>query len=371
MKRRNDKNKTKNSDIVSIIIPTYNSSKTLPRCLDSVLAQSYNNLEIIVVDDGSSDNTIAVANKYSFDDARIKIIKQQHIGPNCARGKGVQLATGKYIMFVDADDFMADSAVCILMDAFKEYDVDVIRFNAVRYDADCNKTRDTLFSNDTKVFTGEQIKALLLTTFELNNVCLQIYKANLIKKSNAFSNDLVFGEDFFVNLDVHSTTEKILLLNECLYYYCDNLNSTTKSMDRCSVIRNIKDRAFVSKEAINYALQYYSDNEKINLVIYAQLSMLRDNIVCLSMLKGYKEDDFLLDFKGLDVINDFSVLVPDTDSFNRFLKKLSFIEKIKNKIIIDAILSVDYNSIWAYVRAYSFYILLKPKKLMGNKRRIR
>ena len=109
---------------ISIIVPIYNIEKYLPRCLDSILAQTYKNLEVILVDDGSVDNSGMIADKYARNDQRINVIHQVNKGVSAARNAGLDLATGDYIGFVDGDDY-------IEKDMYER-----LLFNAIKYKAD-------------------------------------------------------------------------------------------------------------------------------------------------------------------------------------------------------------------------------------------
>ena len=93
-------------DLISVVIPVYNTEKYLKECIDSVINQSYNNLEIILVDDGSTDNSLEICNKYADMDKRIKVIHKNNGGLSDARNVGIENANGKYITFVDSDDFI-------------------------------------------------------------------------------------------------------------------------------------------------------------------------------------------------------------------------------------------------------------------------
>ena len=94
-----------NDPLISIIIPCFNAEKTLEKCLESVVQQSYANLEIIIIDDGSTDETSLIYNKFQSNDERILVLKQQNSGVSKARNTGVKAATGDYICFVDSDDW--------------------------------------------------------------------------------------------------------------------------------------------------------------------------------------------------------------------------------------------------------------------------
>ena len=98
------KQQMKTNPLVSIIIPVYNTAKYLPNCLDSIINQSYCNLEIIIIDDGSTDDSYKIAKKYASKDPRIKLVHQKNSGQSSARNKGLSLSKGNFIAFVDSDD---------------------------------------------------------------------------------------------------------------------------------------------------------------------------------------------------------------------------------------------------------------------------
>ncbi len=116
--------------LVSVIIPVFNVEKYLKQCLDSVITQTYRNIEIICVDDGSTDNSYNILSFYQKKDSRIKILQQKNQGPSAARNKALEIAKGKYISFVDADDFLQWNAYEILVKVAEENKLDLIIFGA-------------------------------------------------------------------------------------------------------------------------------------------------------------------------------------------------------------------------------------------------
>ena len=125
--------------LISVIIPVYNIEQYLPRCLDSVIAQTYNNLEIILVDDGSTDSSGEICDKYSLLDNRIKVIHKSNGGVSSARNEGLEVAKGDYIGFVDGDDIIEKDMYQILLDNAIKYhcemsccQIDTISVDGVR-----------------------------------------------------------------------------------------------------------------------------------------------------------------------------------------------------------------------------------------------
>ena len=118
---------------ISVIIPVYNVEKYLPQCLDSVLSQSYANLQVILIDDGSTDNSGAICDEYAAKDSRIIVIHQENAGAAAAKNAGLRIATGKYLSFVDSDDFLEPDAYVHMVSLMESHQADVVQcaFNNV------------------------------------------------------------------------------------------------------------------------------------------------------------------------------------------------------------------------------------------------
>ena len=130
MKEKKDINLIKDKPDISVIIPVYNVEQYLKRCLDSILSNTYKNLEVICVDDGSTDNSLKILEFFAQKDPRVRILQQNRKGPSAARNKGLDMAKGKYISFVDSDDFISFNAYEILMLVAEQYNLDITIFGA-------------------------------------------------------------------------------------------------------------------------------------------------------------------------------------------------------------------------------------------------
>ncbi len=115
----------KHNDLISIIVPVYNVEKFLPQCIESIINQTYKNLEIILVDDGSTDSSFKICNEYANKDSRIKVIQKTNGGLSDARNKGMEICTGDYIGFVDSDDYIGKEMYEILYNDIKKYNADI------------------------------------------------------------------------------------------------------------------------------------------------------------------------------------------------------------------------------------------------------
>lgn len=130
VKEKHDLNMKKDKPDISIIIPIYNTEKYLKRCLDSILTNTYKNLEVICIDDGSTDNSLNILKFYANKDSRVIILQQDREGPSAARNKGLDIAKGKYISFVDSDDYVSFNAYEILMLVAEKNELDITIFGA-------------------------------------------------------------------------------------------------------------------------------------------------------------------------------------------------------------------------------------------------
>ena len=212
------------NDLVSLIIPCYNAAKTLPRTLNSVREQDYKNLEIIIVNDGSKDNTLEVATKYATIDSRIRLITQENSGVSVARNNGLRNANGDYIMFLDADDnYTTPFAISKMIKKLKDTNADMCV---------CNFTHPCF-----EEYLGSGIYDLtnkegLLTYFQ--DFFVYGMPWNKIAKKECYTEDFAvgihFNEDELFNLDNLHNLKKVVVINEVLHnYYCAPYNPNEKA----------------------------------------------------------------------------------------------------------------------------------------------
>lgn len=336
---------------VSIITPAYNAEKFIGRCLDHSLGQTYNDVEVIVVDDGSTDSTVDIVRNYAKRDCRLKLLTQNHGGPNIARKKALGCATGDYTLFVDADDYLTEDAVSILIDKLQASKVDSIRFNA-RYCPDGELVLPILSVDEKqRILNHDNIMKILLTTYCLNSLCMQIYKTDYIRQIEAFDSNIVFGEDFLANLEYHQKTKRLLAIGDVLYNYCENEKSTTRNKSYDRVIKNISDRVFVSCAAIAIAKKY--DDMVKNAAIYNQIKMVKNSLMDLAKTNVRNKSIVTNSLMKILTKNSFTV---ERDKLRRYMRSLGFLEMLKNYMIVKAILDANYEYIWFYMLLYRLRI---------------
>lgn len=204
---------------ISIIVPVYKVEKYLKRCVDSILAQTYTNFELILVDDGSPDTCPAMCDKFAKQDNRIKVIHKENGGLSDARNAGLSIATGEYIGFVDSDDYIDPQMYDILLHCLLEDNADVAICNYIRVNESYQKITTMLQPSRNKCFSQEEFIQELLQPYGGYFV---VAWNKLYRK--AIFNDLRFPlgkqhEDEFIIHHVVARCKKITCVENVLYYY--------------------------------------------------------------------------------------------------------------------------------------------------------
>ena len=220
-----------NNVLVSIIVPVYNVEKYLKDCLYSVLTQSYINIEVILIDDGSTDNSGAICNEYELIDNRIKVIHQENKGLSCARNVGINMAKGEYIAFVDADDILNKNYILFLYKTCVDNEVKISM---------C-KRQEFVNSSDVVSNSKEDYSGSIHSSFELQNWLYNknrshvIYCWNKLFHRSVFDNlrfpeGKVFENSYFTPRALDSA-DKVFCLDNVLYYYRQVPNGLSKSIN--------------------------------------------------------------------------------------------------------------------------------------------
>ena len=210
-----------NEPKISIIVPVYKVEKYLKKCVDSILAQTYENLEVILVDDGSPDTCPAICDEFSKKDKRIKVIHKKNGGLSDARNAGLEIATGEYIGFVDSDDFISSEMYSVLLCNLLKSKADLAICNYVRVD-ECGKVAVDLSMKETlknRCFSRKEFIEELLKPYG----GYYVVAWNKLYKRKIFENiRFPYGkqhEDEFIIHHIVSKCEKIVFVEEELYYY--------------------------------------------------------------------------------------------------------------------------------------------------------
>ena len=214
---------------ISIIIPAYNSEKYIAKCLNSLINQTFNDIEIICIEDGSTDKSRTILQDYAKQDNRIKIFAQKNSGPAIARNKGLEVAIGKYLMFCDSDDWYEPNMCEVMYKAIIEQDVDIVQCGTIIEKGHNSPNRKNLEQYLNTEKTGKF--QLRKSNFHFLNVLLwnKIWKKSIIDKYNIkFPNAFNHEDDAFSYM-YKFVCQNFFILNQNLYHYAINENSL---MDR-------------------------------------------------------------------------------------------------------------------------------------------
>lgn len=223
--------------IFSVIIPVYNNENYLSQCLDSVLNQTFKDFELICVNDGSTDRSSSILNEYQRIDSRVKVINTQNNGAGIARNIGLDCATGKYISFLDSDDFFEPMMLEKSYNVLESTQVDFVVFHADRYldSLDSFVGLNNIHDEDIPSFRPLNYRNLNRNVFKVF-VCWvwdKIYRADFIRKNNLRFQDQRTSNDLLFVLSSLVTADKIEVLPDILAHYrSENMASLTNTRDK-------------------------------------------------------------------------------------------------------------------------------------------
>ena len=218
-----------NKELISIIVPVYKVEKYLEKCLNSIINQTYKNIEIILIDDGSPDNCGKICDEYAKKDNRIIVIHKKNGGLSDARNKGLKKATGDYIMYVDSDDYIKKDSCEELIKVVKKTSADIICYNFNTIDEEGNKlTKNISFSTgNTKKVTELSYSESLIDNIYRKNIRYEagskLYKKSIIEK-HTFPVGML-AEDFAVFYKYLKEAKKIVHFDYQIYNYLQRTDS--------------------------------------------------------------------------------------------------------------------------------------------------
>jgi len=272
-----------NSPKLSVIIPAYNSEKYIQKCLNSLTNQTLKEIEIIVIDDGSVDQTSQTAYSFAQNDSRIKVVIQEHKLQGAARNNGIKHANGEYIGFVDADDWVDLDYFEKLYSLVKKFDADIAMATNVRIGN--GKTKKRLNITKEEFVIGLQNKIDTCNLWKDSCPTNKIYKAEFLRNNNILFPESVYCEDKLFTTKAVYYANGIVTVPDTYYYYYRNLNSTSHNKILRKGRENDKNNArlavlkFLRTHNLNVRDgNFYAITKKINIFgipIYTKKESLR------------------------------------------------------------------------------------------------
>lgn len=302
----------------SIITPVYNAEKYIGKCIESVLSQTLPDFELLLVDDGSPDNSGRICDEYAAKDTRIKVFHKDNGGVSSARNYGLDKANGKYIFFLDSDDFIDEEALRICKDEITTHNLDIFQFSIRRSGIDGNETNNLqIRRNTTAVLSPEEYVASGQFLVCAGGGCIskEIIGQNHIR----FYEDIKLAEDqlFIITAITHS--RRLKFSDQALYIYLDNPTSATHRTKTDDIIKSLKRfKEFISEYPLSNTIINRQTLTFIN-------SMLYNNDITYSNIKKNIYTTRFLYFKNLRLSEKcFCILSKINFHFACFVTQLMF-----------------------------------------------
>ena len=268
----------KNNIKISILVPVYNTSKFLVKCIRSIMEQDFRDIEIICVNDGSTDNSLEILNKLSKEDTRVKIIDKKNGGLTSARNAALEVAQGKYCLNIDSDDWIEQGYIRALYERAEKDNLDITISNIIFdyfNDSSKNYILNDLEILDEKVISGEEYINIFLKNNFYGYTWNKLIKTEVYKKNNLkYNEDIFLFEDVEIVLKIAKYSKKIGKLNKAYYHYIQHeSNGSRKSSMK---------KVFDIEKCFNVLLQEFEKNKdrfiKLNQRKYLLLLyFLKDN----------------------------------------------------------------------------------------------
>jgi len=255
-----------NNPLISLIVPVYNISKYLERRINSIIEQSYKNIEIILVDDGSTDNSGQLCDAYKEKDNRIKVLHATNNGLSSARNAGLSIIKGDYVGFVDGDDFIDKYMYETLVKAILDHDADIVQTGFYHTDEHGNIVDTVTFKEASYSALDEMLKAFFVEKNIHVGVWTKLYKSELFKNIR-FLDGYVF-EDFAILPNILNECKKFIIISGAFYNYTSNPDSISGGKANLNLIKSrletplyvLKSIEKINKNFIRYAYSYICDS---------------------------------------------------------------------------------------------------------------
>lgn len=249
-------------ELISIIVLAYNAEAYIKKCLDSICKQTYQNLEILTILDGCTDKTANIVKRYEKKDSRIRVISHENKGTCFCRIEGYEKASGKYILYVDSDDWIEKDMVEIMYNNLRTYKVDIVHCQYKEFNGETLEIPKNILNRNVKM-TNEEFEPmfydLLYHTNNCNSICRQLIYKKVMVGLLEVDSTLLYNEDLACNLAIYKQMKSILFIPNELYVYRKNMDGITKSTDVNLVRKKISDMC-----RVHYALYNSTSEFKIH-----------------------------------------------------------------------------------------------------------
>jgi len=330
----------------SVLIPVYNVENYVAECINSVLSQSYKNFEIILINDGSTDSSGEICDKFAEVDARISVYHQENKGLIMARRYAISKASGDYYLFLDSDDYWDNNLLEIIYNTILEFNCDLIIFNykKVSDKGDILTKGESLFKDKT-VFDNSnkrQLFELFINSTKLNNLWIKVVKSSIVDSTDYYKyKNVKNAEDLLQSIPLVYNAKKIVYIDKALYNYRMNPNSITHTIN----INSINDVTIARSVLLEYLQKLKIDNEyNIKLFYSFYIKSVANYIVDLlnSDIMWIEKKNILFNINNIEL-------------YSKALKIIDIlILPFRQKLVIKLFYNKRYKLLYLYCKTVNF-----------------
>ena len=316
-------------DKVSVVVPIYNVEKYLNKCIDSIINQTYKNLEIILVDDGSLDNCPKICDSYQKEDNRIKVIHKENGGLSDARNAGIEIATGKYICFIDSDDFISKEYIDTLYKMCIKHNADIAECDYIKFKDEKDIIEDEGILQEQEYTNIEMLNRLYVKNYSIKTTIAwnKLYKIDLFTEIRYPKGKL--HEDEFTTYKLIYKSKKVVETDKKLYYYRQN--------DKSIMGKKFNEKRYDALEAFQKRKEFFKNKGNKDFYNKSDIKYQNKLINFYCLTKKYMKDSKQQQKKLLGLANE---------NFNNMDRKIRY----KVKFIFFKFFPNVYYNIWKIIR---------------------
>lgn len=315
----------------SIIVPVYNAEKFLWKCLGSISSQSYNNFEVILINDGSTDSSGNICDEVVKKDARFQVIHKSNEGVSSARNNGINIASGDYIIFVDSDDWINEDALEKINNILKKYQYDICMFGIVREETNGSKImfkNINLYNIKSKMEIVKILPELIKS--ERINAPFKVYSLKILNENNIkFDIRTSIGEDYLFNMSCFLKATSLYIFSDALYHY--RTSSGTSLSTKFSSDKYVN-RMYVNENILNTLVNIEEPHK-----VYEAVMQIRMKNVYSCFMDVFKKGcvySFSEKLNFIETILEIEHLENYSSIKSKKFKILSLILKINSKFLV-------------------------------------
>ena len=321
------------NDLFSIIIPIYNCDKYLSKCLDSLINQTYRNFELILINDGSTDKSGSICDEYKKKDSRCVILHKKNGGVSAARNDGLKIAKGKYVVFLDSDDYLDNNYLEYAMCIFNNYNIELLNTGFYsEVEVNGNRVYDLIIADEKYYKNKNELRKDLVYLWDkhmLYNVWNKVYLLSVIKNNKLMFPNYSFGEDMSFNIMYLSYINKFYNSNKCFYHYIKEREGSITSKYN-SELFDIRVREY-------YQFNKYFEENGLSKEEYLEFSSRR----FIERVLGCIENICGSNLSSKDKRNEIKKIVR-----HELISKTLFVAKLNSKKIKIMMIPIRLKFIW-------------------------